>query len=280
MKIPKITKPKLKKSEGASSGMKPPKAVADLYADLHDRRLLPLVALLVVAIAAAPFVLADKSTPAPVAVSAPAPAKQTAATFSVVPAKPELREYRKRLQHRKRVSPFSTYAALRLKNETRETVEGIVHGEAPAVEVPVETEVPPTTTEPPTTQPTQPPPVHATIKANVGVAAMVKAGFSDTEGSKKTIESQTRLPKPENTVVIYTGPSKDGKGALFLMSNSVSAYYGSGECVVGGEVCQVLELHQGKSATFAVGYGETRYKVTFLGFEPIVREATIEPRRK
>ncbi len=42
------------------TSIKPPKFVADLYADLRDRRLLPLVALLLVAIVAAPFLLSAR----------------------------------------------------------------------------------------------------------------------------------------------------------------------------------------------------------------------------
>jgi hypothetical protein len=278
MKIPKFTKLKLKKPSGVSTDLKPPKAVADLYADLRDRRLLPLVALLAIAIVAVPFLLADKSPTKPAFVPASPGAAPAAATFSVVPAKQQLRDYRKRLKHRKRESPFSLYAAARVSNETREQVEEVVdtveNGGAVAPET---TETGGTETSPPVEEaaPSQPP-VKATIKANVGVAAVIKAGFVGSEPKQSEIPSQTRLPKPETPVVVYTGPSKDGTGAVFLMSNSVTAYYGKGRCVLGGEICQELELQPGKSATFAVGYGETRYKVTLLGFKPVVKEATIE----
>jgi hypothetical protein len=273
MKTPKLTKPKLSRPKGASTNLKAPKPIADLYADLRDRRLLPLVGLLVAAIVAVPFLLSDHSSPEPHLAVSP-PATPTAATFSVVPAKQELRDPNVRLAHRKRESPFSTYAAVRASNETREVVESVINGEGGGAEVPATTETAPPATEP--APESQPPVLKATVKANVGTAAVIKAGYTEFEPKEQAVEPQTRLPKPENAVVVYTGPSKDGKGALFLMTNSVSAYYGEGTCELGGEACQVLELRPGKSATFAVGYGETRYKVTLLGFTPIVREETVE----
>jgi hypothetical protein len=285
--MPNLKMPKLKvpsggrgKPAGAASNLKPPKVVADLYADLRERRLLPLVALLAVAIVAAPFLLSDdsgSSSPTPI----PLPPEQAqVASFSVVPAAEQLRDYRKRLQHRKRESPFNSYAAARVSNETREEVEGALEGdeegsvEGGGAEAPVA----PAESSPPAQAPVaEPPVVKATV--DLGVMAVVKVGYVDAVPHAEKIGSQTKLPKPEQPVVVYTGPSKDEQGALFLMSTDVSAYYGSGKCVLGGQLCQVLELRPGKSATFAVGYGETRYKVTLLGFEPIVREATIQPRR-
>jgi len=283
MKIPQLKKPNLKLSKGGSSGLKPPKLATDLYADLRDRRLLPLIAVLAIAIVAVPFLLANESEPAP-AVPAPAPAPATAASFSVVPAKPELREHDKRLKHRKRESPFSTYAAARLSNETREQVEGVLDtieesGSAGSPEAaPVET-APPTgaTTAPaPESAPAQPPVIKATVKANVGFAALLKVGFVDGEPRQRAIEDQTKLPNEENPAIVYTGVSPDKKGVLFLMTNEVTAFYGDGKCVVNGPPCQQLKLEVGKSATFAIGFGETRYKVTLLGFVPIVKEEKIE----
>src|SRR5215207_7674030 len=126
MKTPKLKMPPLKRPKGDSASFKPPKVVADLYADLRDRRLLPLVALLGVAIVAAPFLLANDSSPKPDFVPAAAVPPATAASFQVVPAQSELRDYRKRLEHRKRESPFSTYAAVRAPNQTRQEVEGMI----------------------------------------------------------------------------------------------------------------------------------------------------------
>lgn len=88
-----------------------PKFLEDLYFDLKDRRLLPVVALALVALVAVPILLSGgaKETPEatvqPVAGGAPA-AKAKTASLTVVPANPGLREYRRRLRGRKPTDPF------------------------------------------------------------------------------------------------------------------------------------------------------------------------------
>ncbi len=105
MKRPELKRPSLKGPE-----LKPPAFLADLYYDLRDRRLLPLLALVLVAIAAAPFLLGNKSEPV-VAPSAAALATEgeslgPTSHLRVVEATPGLRDYRKRLRDRTPTDPF------------------------------------------------------------------------------------------------------------------------------------------------------------------------------
>ncbi|MBS1886846.1 MAG: hypothetical protein JSU06_06625 [Actinobacteria bacterium] len=91
------------------SDLKVPPVVSDLYCDLRDRRLLPIVALLVVAIVAAPILLSGGSSspgprPAPVVGAAGNTAKGTQLT--VVQAQPGLRSPNQRFAHRKPTDPF------------------------------------------------------------------------------------------------------------------------------------------------------------------------------
>jgi hypothetical protein len=89
--------------------LKVPDFLADLYYDLRDRRLLPLVALVVVAIAAVPFLLGGEveqpTLPAPGAVALGSPTEKTS-KLTVVEATPGLRDYRKRLRGRVATDPF------------------------------------------------------------------------------------------------------------------------------------------------------------------------------
>jgi hypothetical protein len=89
--------------------LKLPAFVEDLYFDLKDRRLLPLVALGIVAIVAAPILLSQGSSepakPAPVVRGTASSGPGANASLTVVRAEPGLRAYRKRL-HRKPVDPF------------------------------------------------------------------------------------------------------------------------------------------------------------------------------
>ena len=106
MKRPKT--PQLKVSD-----LKVPPVVADVFYDLRDRRLLPLLALIVVAIFAVPIVLSGGSeeieAPAP-GVGATAPGASSsaapAAQLTVVESTPGLRDYRKRLRSRTPNDPF------------------------------------------------------------------------------------------------------------------------------------------------------------------------------
>jgi hypothetical protein len=89
--------------------LKVPDFLADLYYDLRDRRLLPLVALVVVAIAAVPFLLGGEveqpTLPESGAAALGAPAEKTS-RLTVVEATPGLRDYRKRLRGRVATDPF------------------------------------------------------------------------------------------------------------------------------------------------------------------------------
>jgi hypothetical protein len=107
---PKPDQPTPKPSRPSLGGpdLQMPKFLSDLYADLRDRHLLPLVALLIVAIIAAPILLSGKGKEEEPAAITPASvegeAKDTGLT--VVPAEDGLRDYKKRLGHRAALNPF------------------------------------------------------------------------------------------------------------------------------------------------------------------------------
>ncbi len=157
----------------------------------------------------------------------------------------------------------------------KEEVEAAVEGaESGGGEAPPTTEsAPPASTE---SAPSQLPVAPATVKTKVGYAAVVKTEFVGAEPKEQQIEAQAKLPNEANPAIVYTGISPDETGALFLMTSNVTAFYGHGQCVLGGATCQQLKLRVGKSATFAIGFGETRYKVTLLDFVPIVEEARVD----
>ena len=232
------------------------------------------MALLLVAIVAAPILLASKGedeTPMPAPVSPAATAAAAQASFTVVPAKPELRDYRERLDHRSPRNPFDQPVPA-APEETGELAgaDGSGGGEAEATAPGSEVGA----TE---YAPEEPPVVRATVKATVDYAAVLKTEFIGYEPKERRVESQTKLPNEENPAVVYTGVSPDKTGGLFLMTSNVTAFYGHGKCVLGGATaCQQIKLKIGKSATFAIGFGETRYKVTLRGFVPIIKEAKIE----
>lgn len=277
MKLPEFKRPSLGRGRIDGPDVRVPDFISDLYFDLRDRRLLPLVALLLVAIVAAPILIGGskkKSHPEPNVSMAKGPGAN--ASFSVVPAEEELQEYKKRLAHRRSVNPFNAWSATKQRTPSKhefETVEEEARG--------IEAEPPPaeySSSGPRTTTviERQPKVVKATLKAQVGVAAVLKAGFNGSGLEQIEVEDQTRLPQ-QNAAVIYNGYSKKkNPGALFLMTSQVTEFSGEGHCALGGAMCQMIELKIGQSESFAIGYGDTRYTVKLVGFEPIVKEEVIE----
>jgi hypothetical protein len=287
VKLPELKRPDFGKPSAGRRGsdLHMPDFIVDLYSDLRDRRLLPLVVLLLVGIVAAPILIGGSKksheTVAPPVVAAPG-ATGNNASFSVVPASEELQEYKKRLAHRRSVNPFNSWTAEKRKRPSPEALardaraieEG---GSLPPKGEPASGGTPAASSPGPTTTTVVTKPVvKATLKAQVGVAAVLKAGFNGSGLDEVEVEDQARLPQ-KNPAVIYNGYSKkDNPGALFLMTSQVTEYSGEGHCALGGAACQMIELKIGQSETFAIGYGETRYTVKLVGFEPIVKEEVIE----
>ncbi|MGC1850889.1 MAG: hypothetical protein WA687_00455, partial [Solirubrobacterales bacterium] len=104
-----MKRPELKVPEKLAE-LKPPDFLANLFYDLRDRRLLPLIALVVVAIAAVPLLLGNEAEPVPLpqppAGGGEATARSADASLVVVEANPGLRDYRKRLEGRTPTDPF------------------------------------------------------------------------------------------------------------------------------------------------------------------------------
>lgn len=98
--------PELKKPD-----LKVPPFVGDLYYDLRERRLLPILVLAVVAIVAVPILLGGGSEEeeeggSGAAGAIPGASGTQASHFTVVESKPGLRDYRKRLARRSPTDPF------------------------------------------------------------------------------------------------------------------------------------------------------------------------------
>lgn len=132
--IPKLRRPsaswlpRRSGADGARSETGPevrvPKLLSDLYGDLRDRHLLPIVGILLVAMIAAPILLSgsgghEEEAPAIAPVSGVG-GSSADGTFAVVPAGTSLRDYKKRLGHREALNPFrqSHHAAGQPHSET------------------------------------------------------------------------------------------------------------------------------------------------------------------
>lgn len=270
------------------SGLKVPTFLIDLYWDLRERHLLPLVVLAIAAIVAVPFLLGGSShgatTPAAPLSVAPSP-EPAGSKLTVVEAKPGLRDYRKRLRDDKPTDPFMqrytspVLAGTKLGNgeessststttSTSTTVTRTSNGNTTTTEVKTGGNGAPGAT---------PQPGQLTFYA---FAVDVKTVRTTTtaSGGKERGEPVVRhrvvppapLPSEKEPIVTYMGISPATREPLLLISDTVTAVYGEAKCLSGTNVCQLIEVEPGMPITFVYGPNSVRYKITVLKVEPVV----------
>jgi hypothetical protein len=288
------------------SQLKVPPIARDVYQDLRDRRLLPLVALVLVAIVAVPFLLSSggaepSEEAAPVA---PEAAIETS-DIEVVKATPGLREPGKRLAGRRAKDPFrqhftgaavSTEATVSAPSTTTTSGGGSGSSAGGAVE-------PPPSPGPSATPPTAPPAetpssgetgssggsggdtgspgkdgpsgsvVFYTYAADLKIVKTEinedgKKTDSETEVRERVLPS-TVLPSPKQQVVTYMGISPKTRKPLFLVSTDVTAIFGDAKCASGTDTCQLLEMEPTFPEAFVYRENGVRFKITVLDIEPV-----------
>jgi hypothetical protein len=276
---------KLPKSLKASD-LKVPPFFSDLYLDLRDRRLLPLVALMIVAILAVPFLLggSDKSESPPVVkpIGGDAQASTTAQTFTVVQARPGLRNYRKRLARRKPVDPFK-----------QRYTGPVLTGSQLNAQTTTESS---TSSETAVTSPSSSPSggageggggagnggglVPGSDNPNLKLFTWtIKVQISRTEtaadGSVKmgeptlheNVKPLTPLPGDKTPVVTSLGINPSTGNALLMVSKEVTALFGDAKCISGTGSCELVEVEKGFPETFEYGPGHVRYKFKIIDID-------------
>ncbi|HET7417737.1 MAG TPA: hypothetical protein VFJ61_08960 [Solirubrobacterales bacterium] len=294
---PELKMPKLKGGE-----MKVPPFLSDLYADLRDRRLLPLVALILVAIVATPFLLGGGSeelepvpSPSAVASGSSDPAGQE---LTVVKAAPGLRNYKKRLAHRSPTNPFkqrytgpqglaqAKLGALPSGSESSsesgsgESTGGGSGAEAPSEPSPVGGSGGSTVGKPEGESKNGVPDgaTFFTLEVTLQITRIETKpdGSVDKKGptTYKDVRAPAPLPGEKTPVITYLGMGSKGHVPMFLVSNEVTAIYGEANCIAGGGTCQLLVLEEGFPVTFVYGDNDVRYKVNLVKAEPVVTDRT------
>jgi hypothetical protein len=126
------------------SNLRVPSFLYDLYYDLKERHLLPLVVLLLVAMVAAPIYFKKKSDPEEGSVATVPPiatesgAASAGGTLTVARSEPGLRDPRRRLKHARALDPFATPASSSASAESssREAAAGAGEAGAPVASTP------------------------------------------------------------------------------------------------------------------------------------------------
>lgn len=287
---PELKMPKLKGGE-----MKVPPFLSDLWFDLRERRLLPLVALILVAIVAAPILLAGGSEePEPVPPPAEASiggAPASAKTLTVVKAEPGLRNYKKRLDHRKATNPFKQRfngprtAGGQLNEQTTTSSSSST---STTTETSVTSET--TVTSPSGSGGSSPSTGGGkggngngelpsgltlfTFAIDVQLTRIEPQPDGSVVKTGPTVHREvlppTALPGAKAPVVTYLGMGAKSELPLMLISPEVTGVFGEAECVSGTTSCQLLAMEPGFPETFEYGPNHVRYKVNVLKVKPVV----------
>jgi hypothetical protein len=286
---------KLKGPELKMPELKAPAFLNDLYYDLRDRRLLPVVALVVVAIVAVPFLLGgEEEIQAPEAGGLSALGSEKTSKLTVVEATPGLRDYRKRLGDRSPTNPFKQrYTGLPASAQVESSGSGAEESGAGSLTV---TE---STTE--TTEVAEggsggsktgngngsggpgggggtghsggsqrQPPRLVQFVVDVQISHMETTAEGKQQMGKPEVRRQVRpfhqLPGKRTPVVTPLGINLHNGKVFFLVSDEVGSLDGEFNCLnrTPAGVCELLELERGiqLEATYGPEKVLYRFKVT------------------
>lgn len=266
--------------------LKVPDFLVDLYWDLRDRRLLPLVALVLVAIVAAPILLSQGSGTAPPLgpgkVSALREEGGHASELTVVEANPGLRDYRRRLRGRKPTDPFRQPA---VKSNLEGAKLGGGQGEGGSTSSTTSTSTT-TSSSKTTTESTtgggsgggagsggsgELTRYTTAIDVQITTTRSLAGGKKEKSGPelRKRVIPPAALPSEDAQAVVYMGLSPKSHKPILLVSDAVTATFGEGRCLSGTETCQLLEVEPGMPEMFVFGPESVRYKIVVLNPRPV-----------
>ena len=271
---------RLKGPEIKMPELRMPKFLVDLYYDLDERHLLPVVAVLIVGIIAIPLLLGGSSSSDQSGTGAEAGATASVATSpktsAIVVAKeaPGLRDYRHRLGHLHPTDPFKPRYTAQAEEvggaegspETSESSTTTVEGGSDGGASPTAG-----------ASPTKPKVTYFTYAIDVRVTPL--SSGDDKSGKpestvRRNLPPLITLPGPSTPALTYIGPSHDGKKAMMLVSSEVTALLGDSKCAVGSEEkgCQLLALEPGAPETVVFGPLGRTYRVELLKIEVVATD--------
>jgi hypothetical protein len=255
--------------------LKVPDFLLDIFYDLRERHLLPLVGLLIVALVAVPFLIGGGSSESePENESAIATPSTASPSSELVVAKsaPGLRDYRHRLEHKHATDPFvQKYSG---EGEAGESGNGETSaGGEEASSVTIESSETSTetggNTAPPGESGGEPP--EEGLKYYSWAIDVRVAPVSSGKGKEKpqatvrhNLPDMTMLPSRDVPALTFIGVTKDEKRAVMLVSDKVTGLFGDGICIVGSEACQLIALEPELPETVVYGADNRTYRIELL----------------
>jgi hypothetical protein len=236
---------------------------ANTWRQLVRRRLWPVAVLLLAGVVAVPFVLAKD--PEPVVAPPPPPVEETTAADEAATGDPLValaeqgdQEVRRRRVLGARKDPFEPAPPPKAK-KSQEPAPADDAPEAPE-EVPAPSDPSggapsdPVPVGPPIDVPAEPEPKEKTYPPD---ALIVRFGDAAGDLERKTLAKLSPLPAAtdagdaENPVLVYTGLTKDGKSAIFMVDAAAEAT-GDGECKPHPSSCETIHLRKGETEFFDI----------------------------
>lgn len=288
--------------------IKAPPFLSNLYRDLRDRRLLPLVVVLLVAIPALPFVLGDSTDaqlPATSGTEGALAEEEIPTLPAVLASDPGLRDYRKRLDALRSKNPFAQQFSLPAEAEKAVSASAITNVGAAGASAAAPSGSAPSSVA-----------AGSTVGASTATSGSISSGDSgssttsggsgtagggdgstpssgvqfytfridvvtgragDTE-RRRNVKRLTVLPSQSNPVAVFMGVAEEGKKASFLVSTDVVRSHGDGSCSPNPADCQLLTLRVGEERKFE--YAPTGEPDTYVIHLKDIRVVPIDdPRR-
>src|SRR6476469_8591694 len=257
--------------------IKVPDFLLDIYYDLRERHLLPLVAILIVALVAVPFLLGCCSSEAETeeAESAITTPSSVIPSSKLVVAKsaPGLRDYRRRLGEDHAKDPFvQQYTAGGGEGGGGSTTEAAAGGGESGVTVESsETHTETTEPAPPTEEGSDEPPEEGHLKYYSWAIDVRVTPVSSGKGKDKPqasvrhdLPDMTMLPSRDVPALTFIGVTKDTKKAVMLVSDKVTGLFGDAVCIVGSEACQLIALEPEIPETVVYGADSRTYRIELV----------------
>ena len=269
--------PEIKLSE-----LKVPSAFTDLYHDLRDRHLLPLLAVLAIAIVAVPIALSQTSGSSGsragggIALAAPSVATSRSDQLVVAKAAPGLHPYRRRLGYLHAKDPFkqqyakaestssaisSTTSGASESGSSSTSASSSEAGSTPVTSASRQAGGESATT---TSHPTY---FSYAIDVRV-ISGGPQTGAASPSKSKplmrRNLPELTALPSRREPAAIFMGVTQDGKKALLTLSSDIDSAFGEGRCLLGAQTCQLMALEPGLPETFVYGRQNRTFKIELL----------------
>lgn len=277
----------MKKPKGPDMSLpkvKTPKFLADLVSDLRDRRLLPLVAVLVVAIVAVPIALSKSATQpqsAPDGSLLGSASTANASHLTAVPDAPGLRDYHRRLSHQHATDPFTPPASASPSQPESAATESSATASSSSASVPSSSESTPATAENGSTTSNETSVVHLETKYfsyDIDVRIVDTTPGADASAAsrreptvRRNLPTLTKLPWKKMPAAVYMGASSDGKRAILLISSNVQSVSGEGRCVLGSAgICQLLALKPGSPEEIVYGANGHTFRIQILKIHLVV----------